>query len=273
MLFIHFFYFFFFSLLCLFRVVLDLIASSDQLQSSNLINPKIKNSNGSIPVAFLSRCYVCYNCPSNWPSRSSPSPPTNIHSQRIIRSPSPVPSSTTSSSLFPSLFNKFPSILISTNKSNPRDSNKDNKDSKEQKTKLLTVSGYSNDEIEAEKWLQSKTEKPFKCSLKRVASQPVTFSASCIHSTDSSDVTSPFILHDNHPLLLIRSPNVDDNLFASYSPPPITPIMIAASANPSLQTSKVGSPTKSGYGHRRLSDSDLTGTTPKGILNKNTFQF
>ena len=221
----------------------------------------------------MSPCYVCYNCPSNWPSRSSPSPPTNIHNQKIIRSPSPVPSSTASSRFPSSLFNKFPSILINTNKSNPKDSNKDNKDSKEQKMKHLTVSDYSNDELEAEKWLQSKTEKPFKCSLKRVASQPVTFSASCIHSAASSDVTSPFVLHDNHPLLLIRSPNVDDNLFTSYSPPLITPIMIATSANPSSQASKVGSPTKSGYGHRRLSDSDLTGTTSKGILDKNTFQF
>ena len=118
--------------------------------------------------------------------------------------------------------------------------------------------------LEAESTLQVNDNKPIK-PLKRVASQPVTVTrpSSCLSSNDSLRL-------DYSPLLLVRSPNLnEDSILVSSSPPAFSPINPIPMTAPILTPNKSGSPLKTHlgvYGQRRLSEPDLTGVTPKGEL-------
>jgi hypothetical protein len=176
-------------------------------------------------VAFLSS--LTFSCDPFWSSNSStPSPPI------IRRTPSPT-SSRFSTSLFKlirhSVKNKLPFIGLS---------------------------------LEAESALQLSENKIIK-PLKRVASQPMTVTRTSNFLTPNDNLR-----HDYSPLLLgpLRSPNLnEDSVLVSSSPPPPTAIPMTA---PIMTPNKASSPIKTNllgvYGQRRLSEPDLTGSTPKG---------
>ncbi len=134
--------------------------------------------------------------------------------------------------------------------------------------KLIRHSVRKNKKTEIEVSLEAETTlrvidiKPYK-PLKRVASQPVTV------TRPSTTLTSTNSVRDSHPILLSRSPNLnEDNSLVSSSPPlatlPISPIPCTA---PIMTPLKSGSPTKTSHlavFGRRLSESDLS-VTPKGL--------
>ena len=177
-------------------------------------------------VAFLSDLSISID--PYWSSHSTtPSPPV------LRRSPSPSPRF--SSSLF-KLFRQ------SVKKKRP-------------------VIGLS---LEAESTLAvNNSNNPIK-PLKRVASQPVTVTrpSTYLAPTDT-------IRHNYSSLLLGRSPNLnEDSVLVSSSPPAINPVTPIPMTAPVITPSKSGSPSKTNhlgvYGQRRLSESDLTGSAPKG---------